>query len=427
MFRFIASLFAKRPQSPIRRKVQSQLCVERLEDRICPATQNIWKGTLSALASNDGNWSLGHKATATEQAVFTANWNNAFEADASITFDSIVLQNNYNAAMTIDSGVVLEAANGFMQTSGTANIAFGSTTSKLQLDAGISGFGNIEFTGQKGTVYLAGGSLGLGNSAASDTFANFLIGGTFNVSNTATLKFQSGAGLTIASGAQMTMSNTHIQSLWSTATTGGILENWGTFGYTGGGAGNTTEIAMAFLNHGTVNLASGQLKISNKSSATNNYSVKMDSGTIRLGTGINLTADQGYYQTGGLFSVVDTTAAKLTGNAELDGGNVQLGTATTFGFLEVTGNLKFDGAEYDAKISGPQNAVRDQIKCGGTTTLTQNSTLIVTAIGNIAAGKAWTILYDDNTNTIEGDFGTITKPNGVVDWDPDSVAYTLTS
>jgi hypothetical protein len=403
---------------PAHKPPRARPCLEGLERRECPTTQNFWTGNLSALASVDGNWSLNHVATATEQAVFTGSSNNAFEADSNLAngklkVDSIVLQTNYTAAMQIDSGVVLEAANGFTQTSGTANIDFKSTTSKLQIDAGNSGFQNIEFTDQQGTVDLKGGTLAIGNSAVSDTFANFLIEGSLTVNNTATLKFQSGAGLTIASGASMTLSNTHIQSLWSTADTGGILENWGTFTYTGGGGGNPTWIAMPFLNHGTTGLSTGQLKITNRSTATSNYSMMMDSGTLTLANGMDLIVDQGYYQTGGLFSVADATAAKLDGNAELDGGTVQLGTATTYGFLEVTGNLKFDGTEYDAKINGQQGGTQDKIQCDKTTTITTNSKLVVTSVGAVAAGKNWVII-SDTIDDIVGDFSPkSTGPNGV--------------
>jgi uncharacterized protein with beta-barrel porin domain len=212
----------------------------------------------------------------------------------------------------------------------------------------------------------------------------------------------------------MTLSNTHIQSLWSTADTGGILENSGTFTYTGGGGGDPTWIGMAFLNHGTVGLSTGQLKITNRSTVTGNYSMKMDGGTLRLTNGMNLTVDQGYYQTGGLFTVADTSAAKLSGNAELDGGNVSVGTATDFGGLRVTGNLKFDGAELDVKIAGGQSNSEDQITSGGTVTLTQNSKLVATALGAVVAGKVWIVLGAD-TNNIVGNFGSFNLPNGVFD------------
>jgi hypothetical protein len=143
--------------------------LEVLEVRYCPAAQNLWTGAQSALWNVAGNWQLGHVPTAAEQAVFSANqgFNNPVEVNVTTKIDSIVMQNGYNALMTIDDAITLETANGFNLSGGTANIDFKSLNSTLQADAGNSQLGNFEFTDQNGTVLLDGGTLTVGNSVAS--------------------------------------------------------------------------------------------------------------------------------------------------------------------------------------------------------------------------------------------------------------------
>jgi hypothetical protein len=396
--------------------------LEPLEDRFCPARlANFWQpaGT-NLLWSTDNNWFLRHQPTGDEQAIFDPsrpNGNKAVEADVTTTVGGILYQNGYSQVMTIDSGVTIETANGFDFSNGTANIDFKDTTSKLQADAGNSQVNNFEFTDAQGIVYLAGGTLTVGNAAASDTFSNFLVAGVLTVNNTAVAKFQVRAWLTSAPGGQMVQANTHTTSLWSTATTGGILENWGTFSYVGGGTGNPTEIDMPFLNHGSATFDTGQLKIMNKSSATNNYSLMMDQGSITLKNGITLSVDQGYDQTGGLFSVADATEAvlKMAANeAEFDGGNGQLGTATTYGRLAVQGgDLTFNGAEYDAKIKG-SGSTSDLITTDKAIHIQGTSAVVVTAVGKVEAiTEPWNILGAAAGTTIDGDFASKMFPNGV--------------
>jgi hypothetical protein len=101
--------------------------------RYCPVVQNVWTGSQSALWNVAGNWQSGHVPTATEQAVFSGSqgFNNAVEVNVTTKIDSIVMQNGYNALMAIDAGIVLETANGFDLSGGTANIDFKSVFSTL--------------------------------------------------------------------------------------------------------------------------------------------------------------------------------------------------------------------------------------------------------------------------------------------------------
>jgi hypothetical protein len=383
--------------------------------RYCLAVQNFWTAAQSVLWNVAGNWSLGHVPTSTEQAVFTGiQFNNAVEVNGSTKIDSIVMQNGYNALITIDDGVVLETTNGFNLSGGTANIDFKSTTSTLQADAGNSQLGNFEFTDKEGNVNLNGGTLVVGNSAASDSFCDFRIHGTLLVNNTATANFQGSADITIWSDGQMTLLNTQIMSLWSALGTGGIINNFGSFSYTGAAGANPTEIHMAFRNNGSATFNGGRLRISNKSASTSNVSAMMKSGSFTLKGGINLTLDQGYLQTGGLFSVADATPATLTVTAnsvELDGGKVQLGTTTTFGTLNVVGgDVNFNGAEFDAKILGSQSFTQDKITTDHKMNL-GNSSLVVTAVGNVGTFETWEIL--NAQLGITGNFATLSLPSGV--------------
>lgn len=426
--------------SGVSRRGQSRrtiLRLEGLEDRTCPSIiTNYWQPQgNSRLASVATNWSAGHVPNTDDQAIgfdpTRTNGNAPIEVDTSITTSLVVWANSYSQVMTIDSGVTLEAQNGFNFGLGTANIDFKATTSKLQADGGNSQLNNFEFTDAHGTFYVKSGTLTVGNSAASDTFSDFLIAGILTVNNTATAKFQAGASLTIASGGQMTLSNTKIASLWSPAANPGLLENWGTFTYAGDANDpNPTEIDMPFLNHGDATFdgghhSTGKLKITNKSTATNGYSLMMDGGTITLKNGMDLGIDQGYVQTGGTFSVADSITARLsiltTNNAEFDGGKVQLGTATTFGDLWVWGgDVTFNGAEYDAKINGRTALQSDTIETNGYTFhIKGTSKLVVTAVGQVARNLLWKIILDlSSTNAVDGDFSDKSLPAGVTGPNP---------
>jgi hypothetical protein len=255
----------------------------------------------------------------------------------------------------------------------------------------------------------------VGNLAASDSFSDFLIDGRLLIDNTAIAKFQAGAGIEINSDGQMFLSNTQIVSLWSPVDTGGIINNYGRFSFTGAAGGNATEVDMPFSNHGSATFDAGQLTIMHKSAQTNNVSAMMDAGSFTLEHGITLTLYQGYLQTGGLFSVADATAATLIVSAnkavELDGGSVQLGTLTTFGRLNVEGgDVNFNGAEYDAKILGGQSSTQDRITTDHKINL-GNSKLVVTALGNVVTRQIWIIL--NGSMGLNGNFATTALPAGV--------------
>jgi hypothetical protein len=335
--------------------------------------------------------------------------------------DTVLLENGYNAQMTLDAGVVLETANGFTFNPGTtAKIDFVATTSKLQADHGNSSFANFQFTDQRGTVLISSGTLTVGNTAVSDTYSNFLIGGILTVNNSAVATFHKGAGITIASGGSMTVAATD-GTVLSDNGDGGIIENWGTFNYTGT-ATSTTIADMAFLNHGQATFDTGTFMLHHTSAATNNADYEMAFGMTTLKNGVYLSTPDGYYQIGGVLSVADTIKATLAvvgnGKAEIDGGSVQLGTATTFGSLWVNGDLTFNGGEFDAKISGAAGGPgkADEIEVNSKLTILGASKLVVTAIGPVAAGQTWTI-FDTTANSIPivGDFllANKTLPAGV--------------
>jgi hypothetical protein len=386
--------------------------------------------TVNNLWSNGQNWSLGAVPGVNDSATFDGGQqpigqgnNKPVTVDVTTVCNDVTFQNNYTATMTVNAGVTLETKNGFnlsnQNLGGAATVDFKSTTSKLLADASGATLKNFNFIDQRGTFTISTGSLTVSPQAASSSTADFVIGGSFSLNTSVTVTFKGGAGITIAVGGSMIIVPANATVL-SDNLDGGIIENWGTFNYTGI-PGNTTEVDMAFLNHNQATLIAGAIKFLHNSNATQAYAIMMDNGTLSLESGIAVTAYYGYLQTGGTLTVPDSadlflqkTLLGLGGRADINGGNITLGGAPpfTFGTLTVGGNLNFNGGEYDAKIDGApaQGASSsDEIHVMGNLTIAGNSKLKVTVNGGGAVnqGQTWDIM--DWTGTITGDFAAANK------------------
>jgi len=323
--------------------------------------------------------------------------------------------------------VTLQTANGFDLTGSfnpdqVTKIRFEATTSKLQANGGVSFMRHFDFTGQRGTVHIAGGVLELqGTSALSRSNADFLIGDTFYVYNmSAVVQLRDGAGITVASGATMVVETSPDVTIFDTLNSGAILENHGTFSYIGS-AGTTTTFAMPFLNHGQATFDTGNFVFDRSGTATSNYGIMMDGGSIILKNGIDLRAKNGYYQTGGTLSTADTVAATITllgtqNTAQINGGLITLGGANAYGKLTFTGGtaptLNFNGGRFDAEINGQTSNQQDQLVCSGNINVQGNSTLVVTSVGAVAQLKTWRIMIAQSGNGFN-DFANKTLPGGV--------------
>jgi hypothetical protein len=391
--------------------------LEALEERWCPAT-DTWRATVSNLWSNPGNWSLNRIPLLTDQALFDggnvpigqAN-NKPVTVDQNVNPGSMTFTNQYTATMTINAGVLLDTANGFVlnpqNPQATATINFG-TNSKLQADAGGSAVYNFQFTGARATLYIkSGATLTSAGNLNSDTNSDFLIAGSLTLANSAVDTFHGGAGITVSFGASMAIQAMNNQVL-SDNNQGGIIENWGSFGYIGQ-VNSFTGVDMAFLNHSTATLDKGTIEFQQSSAATNGYAVKMDAGSLALNDAVNVQLFNGYYQTGGTLSS-DAATMNLVGQQtkiEIDGGIVKMvvpGIANAFSALSINGgDLNFNGGEYDAKINGA-GGQQDQIKVAGNINIAGNSTLQVTAINRVpvVAGQRWPIMTW--TGQLNGDF-----------------------
>jgi hypothetical protein len=186
----------------------------------------------------------------------------------------------------------------------------------------------------------------------------------------------------------------------------GIVRNFGQVFYTGM-ANRTTEVDMALLNHGSADFNTGNLKFGQISTLTNNYAIKQDMGGIHLSLGITLAVLNGYYQTGGLFIAEDTdnlNALGLGGKAEIDGGSVELGNPGAIGLLNITGDLHFNGGEYDAKVQGGA-AGADKISVTGNVTIAGGKLVVTILAPPVNVGQTWDIITSA-LNAINGDFGT---------------------
>ena len=417
---------SRRPKRPVR------LWLEVLEERWAPST-DIWQpGAANALWSNKANWSEGHPPMPSEQVVFDGNVaNKPVEIDSgvnptpfTINIQNVLFQNNYSAQMTLDAGITLDAAFGFNFSAGTANIDFkgtGASKSVLEADGGTSQLAKFQFTDQRGQVYQKAGALILSQTGTSDSYSDFIIGagGQLTVNNdAAVVNFHKGAGITIQPSGSMTVLDTGFgAAVLSDSGDGGIIENWGSFNYKGGN--NETTVDMAFLNHDQATFDTGEFVFGHSSPLTNGYSYWMDNtagAATTLKNGLDLVvADPGYYQTGGLLSVADSNQAEIQGYAEIDGGKVQLGTATTFGTLKVSQSLDFNGGEFDPKINGPAGGAGKEDSITAYQITVKAGTLKVNAInGGVAANQTWKILVGTASSPSPiGDFTTKQFPGGV--------------
>ena len=126
-----------------------------------------------------------------------------------------------------------------------------------------------------------------------------------------------------------------------------------------------------------------------------NIITEMDNGTLTL-TSITMETSQGYYQIGGtLISISGSIALDVQGTAaELDGGFVKLGNANMLSTLDVTGNVNFHGAEYDAKLN-PQANFQDRIRVIGTVDITASSKLKTSWLNQnqLLKPRDWDVLH----------------------------------
>ncbi|HZU35138.1 MAG TPA: hypothetical protein VFA18_04475 [Gemmataceae bacterium] len=369
------------------------------------------------------NWSLGHYPGETgheESAVFNVKYNNPCEVDGG-AFPIVGLSWNqgYTAQIAIDDGIQLQTSSGFVSdSSSVANVNFATVNTQLAALGGTSTLYEFHFSGHKGEVYIdksiqGTATLTLNGTFGSTSTAQFDIYGNLVVQNAATVTFQSGAGIYVASGGQMTVSG--ITGTMLAETGGGFIENGGTFSFSSTGA---TTIAMPFLDNGTATLSGGLLTFSQSCAMTNGYSYMMGAGTTVLENSTVLTASAGYYQTAGLLSIADTNVAEIkcsSGSVEIDGGKVQKGTATGFGQLDIGANFTLNGGELDMKIDG-NFASSDFLSVNGLVNINSGK-LVVTSIGAVTVGLKWKII--EGAAGSGGNGWTTTFPAGIIgsSWD----------
>jgi hypothetical protein len=291
---------------------------------------------------------------------------------------------------------------------GTATVDFKSTTSKLLADAGGGTLKNFNFIDQRGTFTIYTGSLTVSPQAASSSTADFVIGGSFSLNTGVTVTFKGGAGITIAAGGSMVIQSATVTAL-SDNNDNGIIENWGSFTYAGFGMGFTTEIDMAFLNHGSATLdGGGGDTIWFNRTDYSGYSFEQDQGTTLMTGKVTLKTASGYYQTGGHLQTSDSTAYTMwTTNAgavvaELDGGDVHLAINTGYGQLvgKGGGNIQWNGATWLCLLS-PSSVKCDVINCSTGKVVIKKMTLTLSmGVGNPAPGVLDWEIWGSNTNTM---------------------------
>ncbi len=413
MFTILRRLLAKghvKPSPANRLYFRPRL--EVLEERWCP--DSTWKGTISALWSNPNNWTNGVPGPA-DTAIFDHQF-----SDKTVTVDmyekvgSVIFQNGFTSIMTIvNPGLEVVNTCDLRNITKTATIFMSNPGASLIID-GTGKFDNFNFTAptRQGLVDVAAtGSLTLTPSTGGTTKADFLIDGELNVANSAgaVIVFQSGASINVHASGTMTIQPVAGVVL-STNNDAGIIRNFGRVFYTGM-ANITTEVDMALLNHGAADFDTGNLRFGQTSTLTNNYAIKQDMGSIHLSLGFTLAVLNGYYQTGGLLIAEDTTNLNLLGagaKAEIDGGSVQLGNPIAFGLLKITGDLHFNGGEYDAKVQGgvkgPGLMQADKIAVTGNVTIAGGTLKVSDLGGAVDVGQTWDIITSALA-AINGDFG----------------------
>jgi hypothetical protein len=339
--------------------------------------------------------------------------NSACTWTASDTVASIQLQHQYSARMTLNVGVVLSSKSINNDAASQLLMQFNAPSCTLFIGGGgTSQLTNFNLSGQSGLFELSGGTMTFaGNLNQSNSTIQVYDGTTLNIAGGATLSLNSGASLQIYQGATVNVDGSKTGTrLYNDKTAGSIINNQGTINVNGTAGVPDVSFDIPVLNSGTLNINGGgnaqqagcQLWIDGQDALTQNSDLDMNGGSVKLSGATTLYLFHSYEQTGGTFQTTDSLKETLrisgTGNGAISGGNIQLGTANTYGELDVyCTSLNMNG-EYDPKVNGQSNGQCDVLLFkSGSMNISNGSTLNVTVLGGQPAkGNAYKVIQNSS-------------------------------
>jgi hypothetical protein len=421
--RFGVSAAALSPRPKPRPAFKPQL--EELEERwLLDATTDtlMWKPVLggNTLASNAANWYDENQGkpgviapTATNPIEFDGSVaNTVITWDQNFTVNLIALQNKYTAQMTLNTGVVLSAGSINGQSTSSLNVAYNAPSSTMAIRlGGTSQLSNLNLSGQDGTFEISGGTMTLGASSnKSDSTIEVYDGTILNLGSGASLQMLQGAKLDINQGATLNVNGIRGgTALSNDGSAGAILASAGTVNINGTSGGPLITLAIPVLNNGVFNVNGGgsslqagsPVEINGQDNLTNNSDLDMTGGQVNLSGATTLALDHSYTQTAGTLETTDSLAETffignngVLGNATVSGGNIKMGTASTYGELDVTCAAFNMSGEYDPKVNGATNGQQDKLVFKLGFLNNQNgSTISVTLVGQKPAqGNVYTVV-----------------------------------
>lgn len=450
-----------RRRAPARRIRRTVLRLEELGQRILP-TAYYWDPTsgqnIDAQIEVNGifyfaNWDLGsmgshtHPTTlpnpnGTDTVIFDGSsgyngrhqyYNGNVNCSVDVNLAAItVLQNGYNATITIGDGIEWDI-NGYQDSDIGVDdfiLAFAGPNANPVFKNGSSFMGNFQWLAG-GRVNIDGGQVYVGDGAKLNQSTASTVNinsGTLSLGPTRTSTSSTfqllGAGTDINVNTNGTLDislseNNNNTALVSSNVTGPQINNNGTTYLIGTGGGTEGSIDVPFENHAALYADTGGTWNFGGKDASGN-SLSMDAGEIYMMGQVSFWCSNSYTQSGGTLTIgddeVETLRTVNNGTADnFNGGKIVFNSAFGYGTLAV-GGVIFNGVEIDMRIAG-NGPASDLIKCvsGNTCTIMGNSVMNVTAVNAVTPGTTWTLIQPNGLAGITGDFlpANIHLPTGV--------------
>jgi fibronectin-binding autotransporter adhesin len=343
-----------------------------------------WVGPNLSFWDLAANWNPGLPGAADDALLGTANTNfrsgtvgiNSFTGTGSLTVSGgqLAVANASSIGSLVMTSGSLGGA-GDITVTGTSTITFGDmrgpgttilqgastiNSSGFRLDGGRTLRNQNTLTWSAGSIVFNNTFNGASGGAGSGTIVN-AAGATF---------VASGSGPTSIIASNFGGTDTGADAL---------ISNLGTFRKSGSNATDTTAIAVAFDNSGTVDVQSGILNLTNGGNHTGNFSVA--AGTVLGFAGGTHNLNAGAVTSPGTVRVVNgttvlnvNTAYSIAGTTEIQSGfmNLLAGNATTGALVQSSGSVS---GSNNLTVTGPATLTFGDHRGTGTTILQGASTI----------------------------------------------------
>ena len=345
---------------------------------------NIWtNATADGKWSTDGNWSAGHKPTASENVVFGPTKTDNCSIDAIAVASSVTLASGYSGTVTANAGLTISGDFSLEQG------AFNANSQALNIGGSFSRVGGIFTSGSNTTTFTAisTGKI-IRSGGQSFNIVNFNgVGGSWIMQDALT---------TTGGAATCDVTNGMLDINGKSFTCGGAfaVAAGGTFRWNG----DETITIPALIAGSTVEYSATSGSRAIKSWSYSNLKINGSGGTFTLPGALVLPGN--FTLTAGTFSPVANTMT-VTGNVNLAGGTFTAGTSTLI--MDGAAKTLVGGGKtlYNLQISGTVSEITSDVLIGGTLSIDNTKTY------TIDTGRTVT-MNAGSTTTINGTINAVT-------------------